>query len=539
MSYCFNPACHHPHNSEHSLVCVDCGAKLLLGDRYRVIKPLGAGGFGRTFLAVDEYKPSKPPCVIKQFFPQHQGTSNLEKATELFHQEAMRLEQLGEHPQIPHLLAYFIEGNQQYLVQEFIDGQNLEQELAEQGAFSELQIREMLKDLLPILQYIHHHQVIHRDIKPENIIRRSKDGKLILVDFGAAKYATGTALQKTGTVIGSAAYTAPEQLLGKAGFASDIYSLGVTCIHLLTQIPPFDLFDNIEGNWVWRDFLRTPISSQLAQLLDKMLETAIKNRYRSIESIITTLNSGQEKTNFVPILLTPKLGSPLPSGSPSEEAAALVKVSKTRGEFEQILREKLTQYWVNVKIHWGKNHLTVVLYRSPDTPINYSYLLKEIKGVLQICSFPEITRVKVYGMIQNQAKPEWKHLEELKSEAALAPLRLLSIADYQKQGFWLTQFQQKRFWLNLLSFALMSFVLGFRIVLIHPLIGILTAIAFIGVKNWVKSENLNENQLFTHVIASCLMLGFLNLRIPITDGFAILLAAFIAASPLFYMKTST
>ena len=253
----------------------------MLGDRYRAIKPLGQGGFGRTFLAVDEYKPSKPRCVIKQFFPQNQGTNNVEKATELFAKEAVRLEELGKHPQIPELFAYFTQDKRQYLVQEFIDGQNLAQALAEAGCLNQTQIRALLADLLPVLEFVHDKQIIHRDIKPENVIRR-QNGKLVLVDFGAAKFATGTALIKTGTVIGSPEYIAPEQIRGKANFASDLFSLGVTCIHLLTQVSPFDLFDTSEDAWVWRSFLsQNPLTDiVLGEVLDKMIENAVSRRYQ-------------------------------------------------------------------------------------------------------------------------------------------------------------------------------------------------------------------------------------------------------------------
>ena len=170
-----------------------------MGDRYRAQKIIGQGGFGRTFLAVDEYKPSKPPCVIKQFYPQFQGTSSIQKAAELFELEAVRLEQLGKHSQIPELLAYFSQDERQYLVQEFIDGENLAEALESKGYFSQTQIRDLLNNLLPVhsSSFIPA-KLFNRDIKPENIILRP-DGQLVLVDFGAAKYATQTALGLTGT----------------------------------------------------------------------------------------------------------------------------------------------------------------------------------------------------------------------------------------------------------------------------------------------------------------------------------------------------
>jgi serine/threonine protein kinase len=258
-----------------------------LGDRYRAQKLLGQGGFGRTFLARDEQQPSQPACVIKQFYPLGQPITT--KASELFEQEAIRLEELGHHDQIPELYAYFNQAGQQYIVQQYIAGKNLEQELALEGTFSEEKIRALLLDVLPILTFVHRQDVIHRDIKPENIIRRDRDRRLFLVDFGAAKYATQTALLKTGTIIGSAEYTAPEQLKGKATTVSDLYSLGVTCLYLLTGLSPFDLFDVHEDCWSWQRCLSSPISPNLTQILDRMVATSVKNRWQSSEDILAAL----------------------------------------------------------------------------------------------------------------------------------------------------------------------------------------------------------------------------------------------------------
>lgn len=298
MSYCLNPACQHPQNLKDAEVCQTCGAQLLLNGIYRALKPLGAGGMGRTFLALDTSQAQQPHCVIKQFFPQNFGTGNHQKAAELFQQEATRLKELGNHPQIPQLLGAIEQENQQYLVQQYIKGRNLAQELSEEGAFSEAKIRQLLDSLLPVLQFVHQHRVIHRDIKPENIIRAEKTQQFFLVDFGAAKFTTQTSLGKTGTMIGSAAYTAPEQVRGKAIFASDFYSLGVTCIHLLTQVPPFDLFDSSEDAWVWRHYLPTPLGDRLSQILDKMLQSATKLRYQSAAEIRRDLS--QPSTQLAP-----------------------------------------------------------------------------------------------------------------------------------------------------------------------------------------------------------------------------------------------
>ena len=243
MSQCLNTDCLGI-NTEHHRFCQQCGKPLLLKDRYQALRLIGQGGFGKTFLAIDHDKPSKPRCVIKQFFPQIEGTNDLAKAEELFSQEAQRLDELGHHDQIPALMAYFTLEGRQYLVQEYIEGKNLEQELKQDGVFDQKKVTQLLLDLLPVLDFIHRIPVIHRDIKPENIIRRASDQKLVLVDFGAAKRVTPINRSVTGTMIGSAEYVAPEQLNGKAVLASDLYSLGVTCLYLLTGVSPFELFDS-------------------------------------------------------------------------------------------------------------------------------------------------------------------------------------------------------------------------------------------------------------------------------------------------------
>ena len=309
MSQCLNPDCLHV-NSEETQFCQKCGSKLLLVDRYRAIRILGQGGFGRTFLAIDEFRPSKPRCVIKQFLPDVKGKKAFAKAAELFEREAMRLDELGKHEQIPELLAFFSQEDRQYLIQEFINGEDLARELKTKGVFNEQQIRELLNDMLEALKFIHANNVIHRDIKPENIIRRKNDGKLVLVDFGAAKEKeTNNNSSMVGTVIGSLAYIAPEQAVGKAKFASDLYSLGATCIHLLTDIEPTELFDVTEGEWMWRDYLQdNEITYELSRVLDKLVEGATKKRFQSAEEVLQIL-SGKTKPlnpNISPSITVPR-----------------------------------------------------------------------------------------------------------------------------------------------------------------------------------------------------------------------------------------
>jgi serine/threonine protein kinase len=300
MSYCVTPGCFTPYNPDLARFCLSCGSKLLLRERYRSIQPIGRGGFGITFLAVDEDIPSKPRCVIKQLYLQSQGSLILKKAVQLFHQEAEHLDELGEHPQIPKLLAHFEENKRLYLVQELIEGETLEQELQRVGVFKETQIWELLQDVLPVLKFVHERQVIHRDIKPANIIRRRSDGKLVLIDFGVAKLISGTALLHTGTTVGSAEYMSPEQTKGKAFPASDLYSLGVTCIYLLTGISPFNLFDIINNRWAWRNYLPSGkgVSDRLGKILDGLLEDTLKERYQSADAVLQALNSKQRASNI-------------------------------------------------------------------------------------------------------------------------------------------------------------------------------------------------------------------------------------------------
>lgn len=317
MTVCLNLSCSKPQNPNNAMYCQSCGTKLLLDGRYRILQLIGQGGFGRTFLATDtafsndiaaqasdstEFDAAysnainsklylSNRCIIKQILPQTQRVDSA-KRIKLFQQEVAQLAQLGQHPQIPKLLGHFEDESGQYLVQEFIAGQNLEAVLAAQGVFSEAQVRKLLADLLPVLRFIHDQQVVHRDIKPANIICPNQDSKTdryVLVDFGAAKSITETALAQTGTTIGSAGYVAPEQAMGKATFASDLYSLGVTCVHLLTGLHPFDLYSISDDRWIWRQYLTQPISVELRRVLDTLLQRATSQRYRTASAVLQEL----------------------------------------------------------------------------------------------------------------------------------------------------------------------------------------------------------------------------------------------------------
>jgi serine/threonine protein kinase/sugar lactone lactonase YvrE len=329
MTYCLDPACRQPINPDDAEFCQNCGAKLLplLRGRYKVVKPIGQGGFGKTFLALDEDRLSTR-CVIKQFSPQLQeGSKSLEKAVRLFAEEAVRLHELGEHPQIPTLLAYFEQDTRLYLVQQFVEGLTLLQEMSQQGMFGEQKIRAVLAGVLPTLKYVHDHQVIHRDITPSNIIRRKFDNRLVLIDFGVAKLLSSDGAAQPGTKIGTEGYAPIEQLRsGKAYPASDLYSLAATCLYLLTQTKPDDLYDPLEGRWLWRECLKHKggsMSEPIAAILDRMLKDLVSERYQTADEVMRDLRLALSQPIAPGTAASPVGASKPPSSRPPSQPPAV------------------------------------------------------------------------------------------------------------------------------------------------------------------------------------------------------------------------
>ena len=300
MICCINPDCEKPENPDGHTYCISCGLELvpILRNRYRMIEFLGAGGFGRTYLAKDIDKLNQR-CVVKQLAPNAQGTCAMNKAVELFKQEARQLQQLGEHPHIPFLDAYFEQDNYLYLVQQFVDGDNLFKLLQNQGIWQESQVKQLLLELLPVLKFIHEQKIIHRDIKPENIMCRRSDGLLVLIDFGASKQLSGTVLSKPGTLIGTKGYTPLEQMQGGEAYpASDLFSLGATAFHLLTGIYPYGLWTEHGYSWTanWQQHLKKPIDTELALILSKLLAKDIQQRYQSADEVLRDFQRQSKQT---------------------------------------------------------------------------------------------------------------------------------------------------------------------------------------------------------------------------------------------------
>ncbi|MEO0540481.1 MAG: serine/threonine-protein kinase [Cyanobacteria bacterium P01_A01_bin.105] len=331
MTYCINPDCPHPKNPPAAKQCQACQSSLLLRDRYKVIGGLGRGGFGATFLARDQSLPGRPPCVIKQLRPTTEAIHVLEMARDLFQREAKILGKIGNHPQLPRLLDYFEHQTDFFLVQEYISGATLQQEVKRGGPFSEAGVRQFLCEVLPLMQYIHSSEVIHRDIKPANLIRREQDKRLVLIDFGAVKdkvnpvkasQSDQTAL--TAYAIGTPGYAPPEQMAMRPVYASDIYAVGVTCIYLLTGRSPKDLsYDPQTGEMLWQDHVQ--VGDHLAGVLRKMLEISVRHRYSSADAILRDLDLEPYLDSLAQNMAfpTPAAGNGNISGATSQESAAM------------------------------------------------------------------------------------------------------------------------------------------------------------------------------------------------------------------------
>ena len=296
MSYCVNPDCPQPKNPTQADICQACNAKLLLRDRYRVLKVLGQGSFAITFLAQDESKQEKPNCAIKQLRPATTQSYVIKMAQELFAREAETLRKIGYHPQVPQLLDYCDDCQPFYLVQEYIQGLTLHQQIKQTGPRSQAEVKQFLSEFLPLLEFIHSQQLIHRDIKPANLIRRQEDSKLVLIDFGAVKNYQDDPEHIFGQTtwtensIGTPGYAPPEQIAMRPVYASDIFALGITCIYLLTGKSPNKLsFNRSTCEMVWQKYVQ--ISDGFAEVLNKMLEPSVRYRYPSAKDVLKALES--------------------------------------------------------------------------------------------------------------------------------------------------------------------------------------------------------------------------------------------------------
>jgi serine/threonine-protein kinase len=269
----------------------------LLNNRYQIIKALGAGGFGDTYLAEDTQMPSARKCVIKQLKPITTNPQIYELVQQRFQREAAILEQLGEGcDRIPRLYAYFASTEQFYLVQQWIEGETLTQRVQQQGAMSAVAVQDMLVHLLPILDYVHSHRIVHRDIKPDNIILRASDGKPVLIDFGAVKEAMGTVVTSAGDtrssiVIGTPGFMPSEQAAGRPLYSSDLYSLGLTAIYALTGKRPQELEMNpTTGEIIWQQYAAA-VNPELVAVLNRAVQPYPRERFPTAAAMLEALQA--------------------------------------------------------------------------------------------------------------------------------------------------------------------------------------------------------------------------------------------------------
>ncbi len=348
------------HNPLGNRFCQTCGQEIqqpvtgeisagtVLGDRYRIVKQLGQGGFGRTYLAEDINRFNEQ-CVLKEFAPKLHGTSALKKAEELFTREAGVLYKF-QHPQIPQFreLSRFQVGSDSglFLVQDYVAGQTYQALLNHRQSqgyrFNEAEVLELIRQLLPVLDYIHSQGVIHRDISPDNLILRSSDRLPVLIDFGGVKQVAASIEQsqsapgtkktkkpKVATRVGKLGYAPEEQmLLGIVHPHSDLYALAVTVLVLLTGKAPPALFDSHNMCWVWQKFVT--VSSPLTIVLNKMLSRQQGDRFQSATEVLQALGISAPAPSHSPNLpaqLATQLPSQLPHSAKSATASSPVRSS--------------------------------------------------------------------------------------------------------------------------------------------------------------------------------------------------------------------
>jgi serine/threonine protein kinase len=282
----------------------------IVENRYTILKEIGRGGFGRTYLAEDRNKYGEH-CVLKEFAPQVEGDAALQKAQELFQREAQTLYQL-KHPQIPCFRELFVThhagNNSLFLVQDYVEGQSywqiLQDRLQTGKTFTEAETIALMRDLLPVLDYIHRTGVVHRDITPDNIIRRTSDGLPVLIDFGGVKQIAVRAVQKYSqqnfaTRIGKQGYAPDEQMVrGQAFPSSDLYALAATAITLISGKQPIDLYDTHHSQWKWQSAI--PVTPEFAKILERLLAYQPPNRYQSAGELLDALSTLPLPNNYNP-----------------------------------------------------------------------------------------------------------------------------------------------------------------------------------------------------------------------------------------------
>lgn len=376
-----------------------------LRNRYKIIKVLGNGGFGDTYLAQDIDLPNQPQCVVKRL-KRNPDPKVLDITKRLFDSEAQVLYRLGnECEQIPKLFAHFEENGEFYLVQEFVDGENLSKEIYPGKQWSESEVAQLLQEILEVFTVIHNKSIIHRDIKPENLMRRHKDGKIIVIDFGAVKE-IGTLMMNTqgltmpSVAIGTHGYMPNEQAVGQPKLCSDIYAIGMLAIYALTGIQPQELpKDPKTGEVIWRNWAN--VSDKMADMITKMVRYHFNDRYHSAFDAMDAVTSLKPK--LIPIPVKPQTPSNLTSTSRREILKTLgwlgtgVGLTLVGGKLLQGNSESGTESPLNSISSRSESEI-----KSPETTKNLS---------LQTFNFETVT-VDPKGTIINRRQLDAQHFVE-------------------------------------------------------------------------------------------------------------------------------
>lgn len=350
-----------------------------LGGRYKIIGELGSGGFGQTFLAQDLHLPGHPECAIKQLKPQTNDATSLEMARRLFETEAQVLYELGNHDQIPRLLAHFEETEEFYLAQEYVEGEPLTKELVVGQPWLESQVLALLQDVLQVLAFVHQQNVIHRDLKPPNLLRRRSDGRIVLIDFGAVKQVSAHLDPETGETnmtisIGTKGYMPNEQLAGNPRFSSDVYAVGRLGIQALTGVHPTRLSEDLQtGEIEWRKHA-PHVSSELADILDKMVRYDFRDRYPTAVEALEALSCLPERwLESLPL-------SDAAGATPKQELPSLTSTKELEELTESAEEQESTNIWVQqapileeTSMPRGSNDTTAPLSQQHTLPDKESF----------------------------------------------------------------------------------------------------------------------------------------------------------------------
>ena len=262
---------------------------LVIRHRYRIVKELGQGSFSTTYIAEDLDRPYYPLCVVKQFQPFQSDKGTFCTARRLFNQEAETLQKLGDHLYIPTLYAFFEENNNLYLVQEYIDGNVLSEEIVIGEPWQEEKVIKLLKQILLPLDYVHQQNIVHRDLKPDNLIQRAEDDHIVLIDFGAVKQILEDSKQQ-GTVVGTIGYMSAEQYEGNITKSCDVYAVGVIAIEAVTGKKIKDFHQ--PRQWLQH---ANHISDQLKSIIINMTMRNYEERYSDAGEVLTALENLENK----------------------------------------------------------------------------------------------------------------------------------------------------------------------------------------------------------------------------------------------------